>query len=99
MPLFEFQAKTEDGRIVKGELDAMNEAEARIRMRAQRLTPLRIEARKTGVTGFDLTKLNMFGDSVSQKDLQVFTRQFAVLVGAGVPIVQSNGSFCCFVGL
>ncbi len=90
MPLFEFQAKTEDGRIVKGELDAANESEARIRMRAQRLTPLRIEARKgASGGGFDLRKLAIFGDSVSQKDLQVFTRQFAVLVSAGVPIVQS----------
>lgn len=89
MPLFEFQAKTEDGRIVKGELDATNEADARIRMRAQRLTPLRIEARKAASASFDLAKINPFGDSVSQKDLQVFTRQFAVLVGAGVPIVQS----------
>jgi type IV pilus assembly protein PilC len=88
MPLFEFQAKTEDGRIVKGELDASNEAEARIRMRAQRLTPLRLESR-SAQGGFDFRKLAIFGDSVSQKDLQVFTRQFAVLVSAGVPIVQS----------
>ncbi len=39
--------------------------------------------------GFDLSKLLPGGDSVSLKDLQVFTRQFSVLVGAGVPIVQS----------
>ncbi len=89
MALFEFQAKTEDGRIVKGELDAANESEARIRMRAQRLTPLRIEARRGAGGEFDLRKLALFADSVSQKDLQVFTRQFAVLVSAGVPIVQS----------
>jgi len=89
MPTFEFQAKTDDGRVVKGELEANSEAEARIRMRAQRLTPLRIEVKSVGKAGFDITKLLAFGDSVSQKDLQVFTRQFAVLVGAGVPIVQS----------
>lgn len=90
MPVFEFQAKTEDGRVVKGELEAGNEAEARIRMRAQRLTPLRLESKKTGAGGgMDFRKLAMMGDSVSLKDLQVFTRQFAVLVSAGVPIVQS----------
>ncbi len=90
MPIFEFQAKTDDGRVVRGELNAANESEARIRMRAQRLTPLRIDVKKGSATkGFDLKKFSMFGDSVSQKDLQVFTRQFAVLVGAGVPIVQS----------
>lgn len=89
MPIFEFQAKTEDGRVVRGELNAANEAEARIRMRAQRLTPLRIDRKAGGGPSFDLSKLAIFGDSVSQKDLQVFTRQFAVLVGSGVPIVQS----------
>lgn len=89
MPQFEFQAKTDDGRIVKGELEAANESEARIRMRAQRLTPMRIELKKTIGGGFDIKKLLAMGDSVSLKDLQVFTRQFAVLVGAGVPIVQS----------
>ncbi|HMN70122.1 MAG TPA: type II secretion system F family protein, partial [Bdellovibrionales bacterium] len=81
MAHFEFQAKTDDGRIVKGELEATNEAEARIRMRAQRLTPLRLDL-KGGPAGFDFRKLALFGDSVSLKDLQVFTRQFAVLVGA-----------------
>lgn len=87
MATYEFHAKAEDGRIVKGELDAANEAEARIRMRAQRLTPLRLEAKKKGAS--PTKSFQLFADSVSMKDLQVFTRQFAVLVGAGVPIVQS----------
>lgn len=86
MPTFEFQAKADDGRIVKGELDAANEFEARVRLRAQRLTPLRISGKKAGGGA---SKGFQFKGSVSLKDLQVFTRQFAVLVGAGVPIVQS----------
>jgi type IV pilus assembly protein PilC len=88
MATFDFHAKTDDGRIVRGELDAANEAEARIRMRAQRLTPLKIEIKK-GTGGGSGKSFALFGDSVSMKDLQVFTRQFAVLVSAGVPIVQS----------
>lgn len=88
MAVFNFHAKAEDGRIVKGELDASNEFEARIRLRAQRLTPLRLENKKSEEN--ELLKMLRFGGgSVSLKDLQVFTRQFAVLVGAGVPIVQS----------
>lgn len=88
MATFDFQAKADDGRIVKGELDAANESEARIRLRAQRLTPIRIEPKK-GQEGGLKAKLAIFSESVSLKDLQVFTRQFAVLVSAGVPIVQS----------
>lgn len=85
MPTYEFQAKSDDGRVVKGELDAANEFEARVRLRAQRLTPLRIAGKKSSGP----KKAFQFSGSVSLKDLQVFTRQFAVLVGAGVPIVQS----------
>ncbi len=88
MATYEFQAKSVDGRIVRGDLEARNESEARIRLRAQRLTPLKISVRGAS-KGFDLSKLLPGSDSVSQKDLQVFTRQFAVLVSAGVPIVQS----------
>ncbi len=52
MATFEFQAKTDDGRMVRGELEASNEAEARIRMRAQRLTPVRIDPKKGAGGGF-----------------------------------------------
>jgi len=86
MPVFDFMAKGEDGRVVKGELDAANEFEARVRLRAQRMMPLKLEAKKGAKEpGFQFK----FGGGVNMKDLQVFTRQFAVLVGAGVPIVQS----------
>ena len=88
MATFEFQAKADDGRLVKGELDASNESEARIRLRAQRLLPLRIEVKGGKESKFKFS-LAFLSDSVSMKDLQVFTRQFAVLVSAGVPIVQS----------
>lgn len=88
MPTYKFQAKAEDGRVVRGELDAGNEAEARVRLRAQRLTPIRV-GQDIAIAG-EQKKISMFSkSSVSSKDLQVFTRQFSVLVSAGVPIVQS----------
>jgi type IV pilus assembly protein PilC len=94
MAVFEFQAKSADGKVVKGDIDAKNEFDARIRLRAQHLTPLKLDAKKAGGaanTGDALSMLKSLniGGGTSQKDLQVFTRQFAVLVGAGVPIVQS----------
>ncbi len=87
MPTYVFQAKTPDGKFVKGELEAASEAEARVKLRAQKMVPLQVVGKgleKKPAAGAGLLK-----DSVSPKDLQVFTRQFAVLVSAGVPIVQS----------
>ncbi len=91
MAKFLFQAKTLDGRVVKGDLEAANESEARVIIRAQKLIPLKLAAAgsimgpKAKSTGFFAS----FADTVGPKDLQVFTRQFSVLVGAGVPIVQA----------
>lgn len=92
MPTYKFQAKAEDGRFVKGELDATSESEARVRLRAQRLPPIRVTTDKGGgaPSADSEGKKSFFSkDNVSAKDLQIFTRQFAVLVSAGVPIVQS----------
>lgn len=86
MPTFQFQARTSDGRLISGEVDAANETEARVRIRAQKLSPLKI-GRNVG--GTKASFLSQFSDSVSAKDLQVFTRQFFVLVNSGIPIVQS----------
>ncbi len=92
MPTYKFQAKAEDGRFVRGELDAGSEAEARIRLRAQKLVPIRVGPDTTANNANPAAAIKSFlsnPDKVTSKDLQVFTRQFAVLVSAGVPIVQS----------
>lgn len=87
MPIYIFQAKSADGKFVKGEVEALNEAEARVKIRAQKMIPIKITAR-AGLNK-ELKKFALFKDSVSRKDLQIFTRQLAVLIGAGVPVVQS----------
>ncbi|MGE0762250.1 MAG: type II secretion system F family protein [Bdellovibrionales bacterium] len=87
MSSYEFQAKSSDGRTVKGELDAANETEARVKLRAQKLIPLTVAPK--GATKRQAVAAKGSRVKVKPKDLQVFTRQFAVLVGSGVPILQS----------
>jgi type IV pilus assembly protein PilC len=83
MAKFVFEAKGPGGRDFKGEIEANNEAEARVKLRAQRLMPLRLVAKsKAGVA-------RKKGGSVNYKDLQIFTRQLATLLSSGVPILQS----------
>jgi type IV pilus assembly protein PilC len=86
MPTYNFQAKTMEGKFVKGEVEAGSETEARVKIRAQKLMPLKVQGKGGQFKGIEL---NFFKDSVKSKDLQVFTRQFAVLISAGVPVVQS----------
>lgn len=87
MPVYVFQAKAADGKFVKGEVDAANEAEARVKIRSQKMIPIKVVSQSSMPA--KAQKTSFFKDKVSMKDLQVFTRQFAVLIGAGVPVVQS----------
>lgn len=90
MSAFLFQAKTQDGKLVKGEVDAASESEARVRIRAQKLVPLRVIPKRGEIKPKAEKKASFsFGGSVPPKELQVFTRQFATLIGSGVPVVQS----------
>ncbi len=80
-----------DGRVIRGEVQASSEAEARVKIRAQKCQPIRIiskdqieKAKAANASGFLGAK-----GTVTAKELQVFTRQFSVLVSAGIPIVDS----------
>lgn len=86
MSSFYFQAKTSEGKLVKGEVKAASENEARVKIRAQKLVPLKLVPKQLAS---DSPKKKVRGGSVKPKELQVFTRQFAVLIASGVPVVQS----------
>ncbi len=88
MPKFQYQAKSPSGQMVQGEIEAGNQQEAIIRLRAQQLLPVRMvqsggSRSKTGKT------TSFFAARVKGKDLQIFTRQFATLINAGIPVVDS----------
>jgi len=88
MAKFAYQAKNQAGQVVSGEIDAGSIQEAMIRLRAQQMIPTRIvpnaKARAAAGQGSGL-----FAARVNSKDLQVFTRQFATLINAGIPVVDS----------
>lgn len=89
MARFLFEVRAADGRMLRGELDATNEIEARVKLRAQQLTPLRVVP-KAGQKAKGPSGIQTYRRSkVPGKDLQVFTRQLATLVNSGVHIIQS----------
>ena len=87
MPKYIFEAKAANGKDMRGEIEAANEAEARVKLRAQRLVPIRVTS---GQGGKAVAKgPSLFGPSVKPKDLQIMTRQLAVLLVSGIPILQA----------
>jgi type IV pilus assembly protein PilC len=78
---FVWEAKTRAGEVRKGVMDADNQVAVESRLKQQQLTPIKIK--KKGAGG-GIT----FGSGVSPKELVIFTRQFATMIDAGLPLVQ-----------
>lgn len=95
MARYKFEAKGTNGKAYSGEIDAANETEARVKIRAQRMMPLKVVPAGGSATGAGAKR--KAAGSVKAKDLQIFTRQLATLLSSGVPILQAletlaNGS-------
>jgi type IV pilus assembly protein PilC len=86
MPKFSWEGKTRTGKVQKGEMEAPNEAAVTAQLRRQGILPSGIKARGKGL---DIEiKIPGFEPKVTTKDLMVFTRQFATMIDAGLPLVQ-----------
>ena len=88
MPTFLWEGKTAQGKAMKGELEApsLEAVFALLRDRRIRPAPSRIREKGTGLE----TELTIpgFGEKVKPKEVSLFTRQFATMIDAGLPIVQ-----------
>lgn len=83
MSEFAWEARSATGEVRKGSMSAADENAVESRLRGMQLVPTRVKKRAIPF------KLNLtFGSGVSQKDLVTFTRLFATMIDAGLPIVQ-----------
>lgn len=85
MKRYTFKAKDKSGKIVTGEVEAGNESQAARLVRGKGLLVLSIK--KTIENPFNLIK--KWRDRITTSDVATFTRQFATMVAAGLPITES----------
>src|SRR6266540_5390688 len=83
MPTFIWKGRTLAGESQAGEIEVARQEEAIEQLRKKRIlvTSIRPKAR-----GFKMP--NIGGPGVTTKDLAIFTRQFATMISAGLPLVQ-----------
>jgi type IV pilus assembly protein PilC len=92
MPSFAYSGKTRAGQTVSGErvADTMDAASAALRR--EQILVTRINPAKAGGKSEPVAakkeKPGKTGKKVSAKNLAVFTRQFSVMIDAGLPLVQ-----------
>lgn len=88
MPLFLWEGKTAQGKVLKGEMEAANQQAVLARLRSQRIQPNPTRVRQKGKGLEAEITIPGFGAKVTAHDIMLFTRQFATMIDAGLPIVQ-----------
>lgn len=81
MPVFEYKGKTVTGSPVEGELKAKDRAELERILRRNKVLVDKISRKPS--------QINIkFGSGIKKVHISRFTRQFATMIGAGLPMVQ-----------
>jgi type IV pilus assembly protein PilC len=76
--VFEWEGKDRKGKQVRGEIRAVSESVVQASLRRQGVLPTKIKKRST-----------RSGKAIKPKDIAIFTRQFATMMKAGVPLLQT----------
>lgn len=91
MPTFLYEAMDGQGRAIQAEIEAASEIEAADKIRALNYFPTKVMAKGALAASAMAPRKRggLFGFGVSSKLLCQFTRQFATLMDAGLPIVRA----------
>jgi type IV pilus assembly protein PilC len=84
MPEFEYRATGRNGETITGKRSAANREALDAILRREQLNPTRIVERGKEIA----IPKPKFAGKVNAKELAIFTRQFSVMIDAGVPLVQ-----------
>jgi general secretion pathway protein F len=85
MPIFSYKAYGSGGELAEGQIEAASEQAARDRLWSQKLVPFELIA--DGADAAPWWRRELFaGETLSQTQLAAFTREFATLASAGIPL-------------
>ncbi|HWZ97091.1 MAG TPA: type II secretion system F family protein [Candidatus Dormibacteraeota bacterium] len=82
MPVYTYKGTNRAGSAVSGEMTATSKADLQNLLKRQQITPSKMSEK-----GREFN-VPTFGGGVDSKELAIFTRQFSVMIDAGLPLVQ-----------
>jgi len=82
MPMFTYSARATTGEILNGEIELPSRDEVVGYLMRQRLRPISVNSK---AKDFNI----QFGTGIKTREVVIFTRQFATMINAGLPLVQS----------
>lgn len=81
MAEFVYEARARTGEVRKGVMEAESIEAVQNRLKAQNLNPVKVKKKPKEIN-------IQIGSPVSEQELVIFTRQFATMIDAGLPLVQ-----------
>ncbi len=87
--MYQWEGRTAQGKVLKGEMEAANLEAVFARLRSQRIQPKPGNVKEKGKGLSKEINIPGFGPTVRAYDVMIFTRQFSTMIDAGLPIVQS----------
>jgi len=84
MPIYVWKGKNSFGEKRKGEIEAVDEAGARVQLKRLRIDNPSIKKKPKDL----FENIAFFKPKISGKDIVIFTRQLSTMIDAGLPLVQ-----------
>jgi type IV pilus assembly protein PilC len=82
MPIFVYTGRTRGGQTITGEMEAATREAVIAKLRTQQIAATNVRTKPKDIT------IPGFGGGVDEKEIVIFTRQFATMIDAGLPLVQ-----------
>lgn len=83
---YAFRVRTAEGRVVEGTMEADGEAAVANRLRSQGFVPVSISKEKKDALRMEI---KIFPEKVKLRDIAVFSRQFATMIGSGLSLLRT----------
>lgn len=84
MPVYQWTGTNRAGKKVKGQMEAPDAEAVSLALRRQRIEPIKVKAAPKDL----FENVAFMQPKVKEKDIVLFTRQFATMIDAGLPLVQ-----------
>src|SRR5208283_701700 len=84
MPEYVWKAKSTAGSVIKGEMNEVNESVVVTKLRKLNYSDIKVKKKPKDL----FENIEIFQPKVTTKDVVIFTRQFATMIDAGLPLVQ-----------
>ena len=84
MPIYLWQGQDRKGTVQKGEIEAPDERSVQLQLRRMQIRPTKIKKKPKDL----FENVSFLQPKVQSSDVVVFSRQFATMIGAGLPLIQ-----------